>query len=67
MSRQHVHLSADMDTAINVGKRHSKKLEPTILVVNCMNMVRDGYKFYLSTNGVWLTDDIPHEYLEVWE
>ncbi len=27
-------------------------------------MARDGYVFYLSENGVWLTENVPVKYLE---
>ena len=67
MNRQHVHLSSDLDTAINVGKRHSKKDKPVVLMVDCKSMVKDDYDFYLSANGVWLTDNIPPKYLKIWE
>ena len=60
MSRHHVHLSADVPTAIAVGKRHGK---PLVLVVDAAGMARDGYTFYLSANGVWLTDRVPPQYL----
>lgn len=65
MNRQHVHLSSDVNTALTVGKRHSKRYEPIIISVNCISMVKDGYKFYLSNNGVWLTNDIPSKYLNI--
>jgi len=61
-SRQHVHLSADMDTAIKVGSRHGK---PVVLNVLAGEMNRKGYVFYLSANGVWLTDEVPAEFLTV--
>lgn len=59
-SRLYVHLSKDIDTAINVGKRHGN---PIIYSVNCKKMITDGYKFYLSVNGVWLTKEVPIKYL----
>lgn len=59
-SRLYVHLSKDIDTAINVGKRHGN---PIIYSVNCKKMIADGYKFYLSVNGVWLTKEVPIKYL----
>lgn len=62
MSRQYVHLSADCDTAVNVGKRHGK---PVVLQIAANEMSRDGYKFYLSENKVWLTDFVPTKYIEV--
>jgi len=67
MNRQHVHLSSDYETAINVGQRHSKRKDPEILVVDCKSMVKDGYDFYLSDNGVWLTDHVPPKYLKIWQ
>jgi putative RNA 2'-phosphotransferase len=63
MKRQHVHLSADECTAYNVGKRHSKYLQPAIFVVDSEKMYKDGFKFYLSENRVWLTDYVPKKYI----
>ncbi|WP_426328341.1 RNA 2'-phosphotransferase [Pedobacter sp. R-06] len=60
MSRQHVHLSADKETASKVGSRRGK---PVILTINSGEMHRAGYKFYLSDNNVWLTDVVPAEYI----
>lgn len=58
--RLHVHLSAQYDTAINVGSRHGK---PVVLQVNASAMSRDGIVFYLSNNNVWLVDEVPAQYL----
>ena len=60
-SRLYVHLSADEETAVKVGQRHGK---PVIFKVKSGEMHRDGYKFYCSVNGVWLTKRVPVEYLE---
>jgi putative RNA 2'-phosphotransferase len=60
--RHHVHLSANIDTAQKVGSRRGP---PVILKVMSGRMHRDGYPFYCSQNGVWLTDKVPPEYLEV--
>ena len=59
MSRQYVHLSADKQTAEKVGVRHGK---PVIITIDTAAMHRDGYKFLLSENGVWLTEKVPPEY-----
>jgi putative RNA 2'-phosphotransferase len=59
--RHHVHLSADLDTAIQVGSRHGK---PFVFEVLSGKMISDKYNFYLSENGVWLTDYVPAEYLK---
>ncbi|MBR3241136.1 MAG: RNA 2'-phosphotransferase [Parasporobacterium sp.] len=60
-SRLYVHLSADTDTARKVGQRHGK---PVIYTVKSGRMYQDGYPFYLSANGVWLTERVPAQYLE---
>ena len=60
-SRQHVHLSADKDTASQVGKRHGKLV---ILVIQSGKMQEQGFDFYISKNGVWLTDHIPAEFID---
>jgi len=61
MSRQHVHLSKDLETAIKVGSRRGAA---QILTVRSGAMHRDGFKFYLSENNVWLTDEVPVKYIE---
>lgn len=58
-NRHHVHLSADKETAINVGKRHGKAM---VLLIAAGVMYQNGYVFYCSDNGVWLTDHVPPEY-----
>lgn len=64
MKRHHVHLSADVGTAKQVGSRRGS---PVIFVVDATRMYKDGYEFYISDNGVWLTDHVPFKYLEfVW-
>ena len=60
-SRLYVHLSKDEETAVNVGKRHGK---PVVYKVHSGEMHRDGYVFYQSVNGVWLTKSVPVKYLE---
>ena len=60
--RHHVHLSANIETAQKVGSRRGP---PVILKVMSGRMHRDGYPFYCSQNGVWLTDKVPSDYLEV--
>ena len=58
--RHHVHLSKDVETATKVGARRGK---PVILEVAAGRMYRDGHTFFLSANGVWLTDAVPPAYL----
>ena len=59
-TRQFVHLSKDVQTAIDVGARHGT---PIVLAVDCKSMVERGLKFYISANGVWQTDNVPAEFL----
>jgi putative RNA 2'-phosphotransferase len=61
MSRNHVHLSADIETAIKVGARHGK---PVVLIVDAAKMYSQGIDFYCSDNGVWLVDSVAPEYLK---
>lgn len=60
-SRQFVHLSAEKETALNVGKRHGK---PILLKINTDQMAKDGIPFYRSENGVWLTEHVLPKYIE---
>ncbi|RMZ60768.1 RNA 2'-phosphotransferase [Chryseobacterium nematophagum] len=59
-NRQHVHLSPDKETATKVGMRHGK---PIILTIRTGKMFEDGVLFYLSENGVWLTDYVNVQYI----
>lgn len=60
MKRLYVHLSKDIETAVEVGRRHGK---PIVYVVDTGRMHADGHVFYKSVNGVWLTKYVPVEYL----
>ncbi len=60
-SRLYVHLSGDKETAIKVGQRHGK---PVVYTVKSGEMNKDGFVFYRSVNGVWLTKNVPLKYLE---
>ena len=59
-SRLYVHLSTNLQTATEVAIRHG---DPVIYMINSGKMHKDGYKFYLSKNGVWLTKHVPVSYL----
>lgn len=60
MRRHHVHLSPDVATATRVGARRGR---PVVLAVDAAGMARAGHVFYISANGVWLTDLVPTEFL----
>jgi len=63
MRRLHVHLSVDVETAFSVGKRYSKYKDPIILEIDSAAMYTDGFDFFKSENGVWLTDNVPLKYI----
>lgn len=59
-NRLYVHLSSDCNTAYKVGQRHGT---PVIYLVDAAKMFEDGFQFFLSVNGVWLTKKVPALYL----
>lgn len=59
-SRHHVHLSKDGHDAYKVACRHGS---PFMLLIETERMYEDGYEFFKSKNGVWLTDHVPLEYI----
>ncbi len=61
-TRQYVHLSADLETALGVGRRRGK---PVVILVDAARMYQDQYQFFLSDNGVWMTKEVPPEYLKL--
>ena len=65
MNRLHVHLTDKESVAYETGKRYSKYKKPIILEVDSAAMNTDGFKFYLSENGVWLTDSVPIKYIKI--
>ncbi len=58
--RHHVHLSLQKETAQQVGGRHGK---PVVLKIDSGEMHKKGYVFYRSENMVWLTDQVPAEFI----
>lgn len=59
--RHHVHLSGDIETAKIVGNRHKGKT--VVYTIEAQKMYDEGFVFYVSENGVWLTDHVPPQYL----
>ena len=59
--RHHVHLSTETEAALNVGQRYGK---PVVLSIASEQMNKDGHLFFRSTNGVWITECVPVEYIE---
>lgn len=62
MSRHHVHLSADTETATKVGMRYGK---PVIFQIDTAAMIAEGFEFFVSANGVWLVDNVPPKFLKM--
>ena len=61
LSRHHVHLSEDEQTATAVGQRYGK---PIVLKIKALLMAEQGFKFYQADNGVWLTESVPIAYFQ---
>lgn len=59
--RHHVHLSQDVETALQVGQRYGS---PVILAVEALRMHEQGFPFFQADNGVWLTQAVPAEFLQ---
>ena len=64
MKRNHVHLSSDYDTALDVASRYCKNDTPYIFKIDTYPMIVDKIKFYQSENGVWLVDSVDPIYLK---
>jgi putative RNA 2'-phosphotransferase len=61
MGRQYVHLSIDVATAIDVGRRKARN--PIILRVLAAEAHAKGVGFYEANDKVWLADHIPPEFI----
>ena len=60
--RQYVHLSQDIETARDVGKRHDDK--PCVLLIDALKAWNDGNVFYYGNEKVWLADSVPSIYIK---
>lgn len=60
MERHHVHLAAETKVTLEVGARHGK---PVLLTILACQMHREGHVFYRSTNGVWLVEHVPPQFI----
>ncbi|MBR2063238.1 MAG: RNA 2'-phosphotransferase [Bacteroidales bacterium] len=60
-NRLYVHLSSSTEVAMNVGQRHG---DPVVLTIDSKSMREAGKKFYLSRNGVWLTEFVAPMYIK---
>ena len=60
-ARHHVHLSPDAQTARVVALR--RKGDDVILKIDAGRMAMEGFTFFKSENGVWLTDQVPPAFI----
>jgi putative RNA 2'-phosphotransferase len=61
MQRQYVHLSIDINTARQVGRRKTSR--PVILRINAKDAHEHGARFYEGNESVWLADEIPSSFI----
>jgi putative RNA 2'-phosphotransferase len=59
--RQYVHLTVDTVTASSVGRRRG---QPVVLRVAAGRMWAAGFKFVRSASAVWLTSEVPVEFIQ---
>ena len=62
MRRQYVHLSADIPTATQVGRRKAR--DPVILRIRAGEAHGAGVPFYRGNDLVWLADAVAPEFIE---
>lgn len=63
MGRTHVHLSPDLETARIVAVR--RKGPHVLLALDTEAMAGQGHAFFVADNGVWLTAEVPPQFLTV--
>ena len=63
MTRQYVHLSSDIETALQVGKRH--KGETIILRINAEKAFEENVVFYKTNDTTWLANYIDPYFIEI--
>lgn len=61
MRQQYVHLSADIEAAMQIGKR--RDTEPVILQIDTLSALKTGIKFYHANDKVWLCKSIISQFI----
>jgi putative RNA 2'-phosphotransferase len=61
-TRNHIHLVEEAASAFDEGEISNDSI---IFKIFAGAMFRDGYHFYQSANGQWLTDKVPNKYLDM--
>jgi len=63
MNRNHVHLTDNRETAYSVGMRYAKYQNKIwMITIDAKQLNKDGYEFYKSENGIYLTEEVPSKY-----
>ena len=60
MNRKYVHLTENIDRAIETGKRRGTHV---VLKIKTTEMYLSKFKFYKTSNNVWYVDNVPPEYI----
>ena len=60
-NRNHIHLSKTIANALEAG--HVRINRPTIIEVDTIRAIADGHTIYRAGTTVYLTDEVPPEYL----
>lgn len=63
MKRQYVHLSEDVTTAEMVANRRREEVK--VLIIQASEAFASGVSFYKEENGVWLSEQVPPEFILV--
>lgn len=63
MRRRYVHLSKDIKTAIEVGKRREEN--PAIIIVDAKTACQDGVAFYKGNESTYLCNFISNKYITI--
>jgi putative RNA 2'-phosphotransferase len=61
-SRQYVHMSADVQTALEVGRRYCKDDDVVVLCIDAFHAAKE-IKFFISVNNVWLAKKIDSKFI----
>ena len=61
MKRHAVHMQADISKALQSAERWHRT--PVVLKINARKMFDDGYKFGVTENEVWCTEEVPTSYI----
>lgn len=61
MQRQHVHLSASVETALRVGGRRARR--PVLLQVRARDAADAGVRFFVGGDEIWLAEPIDAQWI----